>query len=204
MPGTNVRTSSEDAAPPGQTLKVCRPDQYRGDALPAHGLMVECRAAAHRTASPAFPVVSEELAFRMRRKPERRREDKKTARKTALLPAKRTPGHGRGKLYLAGVSGNKGGGRPPNWLRQRSRDLLEQLLDKLEQRVQGSCMTADQLTRAVAVTGRLGLPNQLEHSGPGGEPIPIEQVRNDLREMLKRRLAPLQEEEAKAEAEPVS
>lgn len=41
------------------------------------------------------------------------------------LPSMETPKHGRGKLLRGGLHGHRGGGgRPPNWLRDRCDELL--------------------------------------------------------------------------------
>src|SRR5439155_11215877 len=90
----------------------------------------------------------------------------------------RTPKHGHGKLYVAGVPGNKGGGRHPQVVLDklvRIGDLTcDELLERLSDPKVRAKMSADSLRLIVGEVLPYFLARHFEHSGPDGGPIPLE------------------------------
>lgn len=71
----------------------------------------------------------------------------------------RVPKHGHGLLNVGGNWGNKGGGRPPAYLRSRAREVLEVGLREMNARLKPKApKVADgDLARMLAALGRIGL-----------------------------------------------
>lgn len=107
------------------------------------------------------------------------------------MPAMRVPAHGHGRL-LTGNPGNKGGGRTPWKLVEKSITVLDLTLDELEVRLNDPAerarLSVDELRLVVQALAAYVLPSRIEHSGPAGGPIPIEQVHNDVAHRLRQRL----------------
>ncbi len=104
----------------------------------------------------------------------------------------RVPRHGGGLLRV-GNPGNAGGGRHPDAQRQQARDLVDLAMEEIRARLVSKKypMSMDELVRAVAALGRIGLPSQFEVSGPGGAGIPLDQARKDLIALLQKRMGDL-------------
>lgn len=112
-------------------------------------------------------------------------EAKTPSESTAMMPGKNG-----GRLRRGGT--NKGGpGRPPNKVRSaclhsfdQRRKVLEQIADDAKERA------ADRIA-AVKALGQFGMPQQHEHSGPDGGPIPLQDLTKLSDDELKARAAAL-------------
>ena len=121
----------------------------------------------------------------------KRKKPAKTAKKTApkKKPAKRTPAHGKGALYVGGVPGNKGGGRLPDEFKAMMREIASspEAIARLKSLAappvpgEGGRYTDDDSAFQKAFReaadrgyGRPVQPHEL--GGPDGGPIPIADV----------------------------
>ena len=106
------------------------------------------------------------------------------------VPEMFTPSHGRGKLYRGGKVGNAGGGRHPTKLVELCVIVLGLSLDKLVERLQDPTrrFTTAELRLIIAAVSPYVLPSRIEHSGPMGGPIPVEEVQSAVGERLRQRL----------------
>lgn len=87
---------------------------------------------------------------------------KKTATKSAALPAKRRQPNGKGALYSAGVPGNRGGsGRPPSELRAAARMELDVRIPLLGKFAGSSKEKTSDRIRAIEALARIGLEESI-------------------------------------------
>ena len=101
-----------------------------------------------------------------------------------------TPAHGRGRLFKGGVKGNAGGGRHPSQLVEQCVIVLGLTLDKLVERLEDPArrFTTDELRLILQAVAPYVLPSRIEHSGPAGGPIAVDNVSERLRQRLVARL----------------
>ncbi len=79
-----------------------------------------------------------------------------------------------------GNPGNKGGGRPPSWLRQQMREALEAALPKIREVVntRRDPVTGEEVTRVewlkcLDLLAKYGLGSQVDLSGADGAPFTV-------------------------------
>ena len=106
----------------------------------------------------------------------------------------RVPKHGHGKLYVAGVPGNKGGGRLPQKVLSQLVEICgltcDELLERLNDAKVRGRMSADSLRLILGEALPYFLARKYEHAGPEGGPIPLEMeaVQKTVAESLRQRL----------------
>jgi hypothetical protein len=86
----------------------------------------------------------------------------------------RTPAHGKGKLRV-GNPGNKGGGKPPNKIREELRGIVDERLVKEIKRRLGPKnirkLSDDELVKYLDGLSKYGLGSKVELAGPDDGPI---------------------------------